>query len=113
MTFASDDQALPLSISLKSGRLYFGRAVYDRYFAGLASVILMRREADLLILPVRHAAAGGYVIKVRNAAGDRLVEAMDFFRGQGLEDHQAGDFPVTWSAEAAALVARNTFHLQT
>lgn len=113
MTPAGGDQTLPLSITLKSGRLYFGQAVYDRYFAGLASVILMRREADLLIMPVRHAAAGGYVIKIRNAAGDRLVEAMDFFRGQGLEAHQDGNFPVTWSSEAAALVARNALRMQT
>lgn len=111
MTSASDGQPLPLSITLKAGRLYFGRAVYDRYFAGLASVILMRREADLLIMPVRHAAAGGYVIKIRNAAGDRLVEATNFFRDQGFEDHQAGDFPVTWSSEAAALIASNAFRL--
>jgi hypothetical protein len=100
-------------VRLKAGRLYFTRAVYDRYFAGLASVILIRREADLMIMPVRHAAAGGYVIKVRNAAGDRLVEAMDFFRAQGLGDAETADFLVAWSSEAGALVVRNAFDLQT
>ena len=44
---------------------------------------------DLLILPVRHAAAGGYLLKLRNGAGDRVVNAPDFFREHGLDDEVA------------------------
>ncbi len=40
----------------------------------------------MLVLPVRYAASGGYVLKIRNAAGDRVVDAGDFFRDHGLDD---------------------------
>lgn len=115
MTSPTEDTAPapPATITLKSGRLYIPGAVHDRYFSGLTSVILMRRENDLHILPVRFAAAGGYVIKIRNAAGDRLVEAMDFFRSNELGDDIMRDLPVVWSSESAALVAAKAFEMKT
>ena len=39
-----------------------------------------------MILPVRHAAAGGYVLKLRNSAGDRVVHAPDFFREHHIDE---------------------------
>ena len=74
------------SVSLKRGALYVSCEVYDRYFAGLEAVILLRRDRDLCILPVRHAAAGGYLLKLRNKAGDRVVHAPDFFRECGIDE---------------------------
>ena len=71
---------------MRRGALHFTREVYERFFAGLDNVVLLRDGADLLVLPVRHQAAGGYVIKLRNAAGDRMVNAADFFRDNGIED---------------------------
>jgi len=44
---------------LKRGSLYIDRPLYERYFPGLEAVILRRRENELLIMPVRHAASGG------------------------------------------------------
>lgn len=111
MISVGDDPArsAPLTVALKSGRLYVTRALYDRYFAGLASVILLRRDADLMIMPVRHAAAGGYVMKVRTAAGDRVVEAMDFFRDNGSDQPFERILPVAWDPKAAALAAQGIF----
>jgi hypothetical protein len=103
----------PLSITVKRGSLYLAREVYDRYFPELDSVILLRRDNDLLILPVRHAASGGYLLKLRSAAGDRVVSAPDFFREQGIEDDQEFSLTVTWSPEKAALCAMDVFKLQT
>jgi hypothetical protein len=85
--------------------------VYDRYFAGLETVILLCRDGDLCILPVKHAAAGGYLLKLRNKAGDRVVYAPDFFREQGVDDGTALELSVVWSTERGALVAADAFEL--
>ncbi len=99
------------SVSLKRGALYVSCEVYDRYFAGLEAVILLRRDRDLCILPVRHAAAGGYLLKLRNKAGDRVVHAPDFFRECGIDESVTLELSVVWSAERGALVASDTFVL--
>lgn len=103
----------PAGVTLKRGNLYLGREIHDRYFRGLEGVVLLRREADLLILPVRHAAAGGYFLKRRNAAGDRVVTAPDFFREHGADADAERHLPVAWSTDRAALVASAAFAMQT
>ena len=96
---------------LRRGGLYLDHDLYDRYFPGLETVILLRRDDDLVILPVRHAAAGGYLLKRRNGAGDRVVTAPDFFREQGLDDNVDRDLPVVWSPTTAGLIAAGAFAL--
>lgn len=98
-----------VSIHVRRGGLYLSSTVCDRYFAGLESVILLRREHDLVVLPVRHAAAGGYLLKRRNGAGDRVVFAPDFFREHGYCDDVDCELHVGWDAGQAALVAKGAF----
>ncbi len=100
-------------VTLKRGSLYLNRELCDRYFHHLEGIVLLRRDADLMILPVRHAAAGGYFLKVCNAAGDRVVTAPDFFRDHGLDDDVERRLPVTWVTARAALIAIGAFDLQT
>jgi hypothetical protein len=78
----------PASIHFAQGRLYVPRADYDHHLAGVSTVILLRNEADLLVLPVSNVVAGGYMLKIRNSAGDRVVNGADFFRDQGLGDDE-------------------------
>jgi hypothetical protein len=96
-------------ITLRRGGLHFNRHVYESFFSGLDNVVLLRDGADLLVLPVRNQAAGGYVIKLRNAAGDRTVNAADFFRDNGIDDVVEVTLPAQWSAERAALIVATTF----
>jgi hypothetical protein len=103
----------PTIVTLKRGSLYLSRAIYDRYFHGLEGIVLLRREADLLILPVRHAAAGGYFLKLCNSAGDRVVTAPDFFREHRADHEFERRLPVNWVTARAALVAFGAFDLQT
>jgi hypothetical protein len=103
------DEGSHASVTLKRGALYIDLALYQRYLSGLSAVILLRRDADLLILPVRHAAAGGYLLKIRNAAGDRLVDAIDFFREQSADAQDERRLCVAWSTELAGLRAFNAF----
>jgi len=98
-------------VNLKRGALYLSSDVYDCYFAGLETVILLRRGRDLCILPVKHAAAGGYLLKLRNKAGDRVVYAPDFFREHGIDENVALELSVAWSTEQGALVAVDAFEL--
>jgi hypothetical protein len=93
----------PVQVELKQRRLYLARAVYEAYFAGRSTVILLRKDKDMLVLPVRHAASGGYVLKIRNAAGDRVVDAGDFFRDHGLEDDAAWGGAYSWCEAAGGL----------
>jgi hypothetical protein len=97
------------TVRVKRGSLYLDRALYDRYFPGLEAVILLRRDNGLLILPVRHTASGGYLLKLRNGAGDRVVSAPDFFLEQGLEEDIELEIPVVWSTEQAGLWSAEAF----
>ena len=100
------------TVTLKRGSLYLSSEVYERYFPGLETIVLLRRGDDLVILPVRHAAAGGYVLKRRNSAGGRVAHAPDFFREQGVGDEIQCELTVSWSTEGAGLVATGAFSLQ-
>ena len=96
-------------VTVRRGALYFTHDVYERYFASLDNVILLRDGRDLMVLPVRHPSAGGYVIKLRTAAGDRAVQAADFFRDNGIDDQIEMTLPAAWSEERAALIAKSAF----
>ena len=96
-------------LTVRRGALYFTREVYERFFNTLENVILLRDGNDLVVLPVRNPFAGGYVIKLRTAAGDRAVQAADFFRDHGIDDQIEMTVPATWNDERAALVAVSVF----
>jgi hydrogenase maturation protease len=87
---------------LRDGRLYFSRAAYERHLHDCVSVGLLARDGDWLLLPLR-AGAGGLQIKQRNAAGDRVIEAQEFFRAQGLEDSRERPIRLVADAERGIL----------
>ncbi|MFD2055016.1 MULTISPECIES: hypothetical protein [Mesorhizobium] len=96
-------------IELRRGGLYLSCEVYERFFAGLETVVLLRRKSDLVVLPVRHPAAGGYLLKRRNGVGDRVVFAPDFFREHGISDDADCKLEADWDAEQVALIASECF----
>lgn len=96
-------------VGFREGRLYFTGAAFERYLAGCGGVVLLREERDLLVLPVRHAAAGGFIPKIRNAGGDRVVNAAEFFRANGLEDETRWPGALAWNEARAALVLYQFF----
>lgn len=96
-------------LTIRRGALHLAREVYERYFNGLDNVVLLRDGHDLIVLPVRNPSAGGYVIKLRTAAGDRTVQAADFFRDNGIEDEIEMTLPAHWSDERAALITPHAF----
>jgi hypothetical protein len=90
-------------ITIARGALYLTAMLYERWFSGIDAVILMRLEDDLIILPVHHAAAGGYILKRRNANGDRVVVAADFFRIHGIVDEKEICLAVEWDEELCGM----------
>lgn len=96
-------------ICVRRGSLHLTRQIYERFFNALDNVVLLRDGHDLIVLPVRHQAAGGYVVKVRTGDGDRAVAAADFFRENGVEDEAQLTLVGAWSEERAALILRGAF----
>ncbi len=96
-------------VTVRRGLLHFTREAYERVFPSVQAVVLVRDGRDLIVLPVRHAAAGGYVVKLRNAAGDRVVDAADFLRANGIEDSEQLQVEAVWSETAASLVVQQFF----
>lgn len=90
-------------LRLRGGSLYLPREICDLYFRGLQSVILVRREGFVAVLPVRHSAAGGYFLKLRNARGDRVIDAPDFFRDQGFDEAAEHFFGAQWLSDLHGL----------
>ena len=93
------------TVDVKRGSIYISAEVYDVYFKGLEAVIVLIRDGQLMILPVRQMAAGGCLLKMRNAKGDRVATAPDVFDAHGLQDFSAKALEATWSSEDGALVA--------
>jgi hypothetical protein len=88
------------TVRLAGGRLYIDHELYATYFANRNAVILLLREQRLHILPVQSAANGGYLLKQRNAKGDRVVDAPDLFS----PDVPEARYEVAWNPQAGGLV---------
>jgi hypothetical protein len=82
-------RATPIEVVIVRGVLQLSCTDFEAVFGRAAAVVLMREERDLWILPVHEAAIGGHLVKLRNAAGDRAIDALELFRGHALErDHE-------------------------
>lgn len=97
--------AQPVGVVIWRGGLYMAAAVCERYFADADAVALVRRGGDLAVLPVRHAAGGGYLLKRRNKGGDRVVTAPEFFRSCGFVDDVGVALEAHWDDRTTALIA--------
>jgi len=92
-------------ISVRSGSVYLPASLVETYFRGIESVVVLIDGKDLMILPVHQATAGGCLLKIKNAAGDRVAQARDVFLDQDLIDLSIDYLPVHWVSERGALCA--------
>ena len=99
-------------VAIKRGALSFTRSDYDRFLSGVEAVVLLRDGDDLVILPVRHAHAGGYLLKQKNIAGDRVAHVAGFLRDQGVPDELEVAHTAGWSEQRAALVIDGFFTIR-
>lgn len=92
------------TVSITRGSIYLAREIYDAYFPAIQSVALIVRDDMPLIVPLIQESAGGLILKQRNARGDRVIQAQEFFRDKGYaEDFQEQTIAVHWNSEWAAL----------
>lgn len=92
------------AVRLVRGSFHLPRELCDRCFPGTVSVALLKREGRVMIVPLAADSAGGILLKQRNARGDRVIQAQEFLRQQGIPE-EFGDRPlaVRWCRELAAL----------
>lgn len=91
-------------VDVRSGSVYLSAAVVETYFQNIGAVIVLIRDGSLQILPVHRMAAGGCLLKVRNAAGDRVASAPDVFHANDLGHWAATGLEAQWSADQGALL---------
>jgi len=95
----------PADVSVARGNFYLSREICETYLPGVLSVALLVRDEEVMIVPLIGQSVGGLLLKQRNARGDRVIHAQEFFRSRNLpEELEARTVPVRWSREAAALV---------
>jgi hypothetical protein len=91
------------SIRLANGNLYLDFAVYNTYFPDINSIILLDKRPQILIMPVQQEGAGGLLLKIRNAKGDRVVNVTEFFQNKQIEIIEERIIPVIWNSDYSAL----------
>ncbi len=90
-------------ILYKNGNLYLDAALYDTYLKTFGSAVLIKRDDLFLLMPVQQA-SGGLLLKIKNARGDRVIHAVEFFENNGVEVFQEIVVEVQWNSEFHALV---------
>jgi hydrogenase maturation protease len=98
MIAARIDAEAELVASVADGRLHLPARTHARALAGCAAVALLADAGRWWLLPLR-SGAGGLQLKQRNASGDRVVEAREFLRAQGLDDGAALALTLRFVAE--------------
>jgi hydrogenase maturation protease len=96
------EEGAGLRLTLRRGTLLLPRDVYDRYFGGREGAALFDRGGRLAVVPLA-SAAGGVLVKRRNAAGDRAVDVAEFLRARGWDDAGEHACEASWDAELGAL----------
>ena len=106
-TYPADVRPASPEISVARGNLYLSREICNTYLSGVVSVALLLRDDEVMIVPLTAQSAGGLLLNQRNARGDRVIHAQEFFRNKDLpEEFEMRTVPVHWSRDSAALVVR-------
>lgn len=105
MNTSPDARCRDGDVVLARGNLYLTRELCETYLAGIESVALLDGPAAVRIVPLQGVSAGGLLLKVRNARGDRVVHAQEFLRSNGyLEEFFERPVSAHWDARTASLV---------
>ncbi|MBX3221765.1 MAG: hydrogenase maturation protease [Labilithrix sp.] len=94
------------TVRLRRGALHFQPEQVSRWFGASSGVALLYRESLLFVLPLTEATAGGMLFKLRSPRGDRVVEAQEFFRTNGLDDWGEAACTASWDEAVGGLCVR-------
>jgi hypothetical protein len=91
-------------VTIARGSIHLTRELCDAYLPDSGAVALLARDGAVLIVPLARQSAGGLLLKIRNARGDRVLHAQEFLRTLGLpEDFSDRQCGVRWVPEMSAL----------
>lgn len=90
-------------VLIRDGAIYLPCHLAETYFRGIDSVIVLIQQGELMVMPVHQMTSGGCLLKIRNASGDRVVQARDVFQDQGLLDFETSGLSMIWVSEKGAL----------
>lgn len=89
-------------VEVRAGRLHVPAQTYEAVLAAFSAVALLARDGGWWLIPLK-AGAGGLQLKLRNARGDRVIEAQEFLRSQGVEDaHEPATYCLAFDAARGA-----------
>ena len=92
-------------IRIAHGSIYLARDLYDAYLSGVCAIATVLRDGRVYLMPLRGPAAGGLLVKVRNARGDRVVHADEFLHAVGISSSAPERWvAVRWVPDMAALL---------
>ena len=87
-----------------SGSLIIPAEAADACFEGARSAIVVSRDDDLRVSPLRRNGAGGLILKQRNARGDRSVLVLEQLpHDRGVPAWDAGERDADWDQASKTL----------
>ncbi len=91
-----------VKLLLKDGYLFIPAPVYRDAMADLRAVAVLWRSACLHLIPLHPGSVGGFLLKRRNLAGDRVVDLRLFLREHELQENYEGVLSFLWMPEQGA-----------
>lgn len=94
----------PHSIRIAKGSLYLSSELCQLYLPDINAIALLIRDNQVYLLPLHSTTAGGMLLKMRNAHGDRVAHALEFLLTIGIDaDSPEQSYPARWITEIAGL----------
>lgn len=95
----------PVVVKLTAaGYLYLSQRLAQHYFPQ-DTLVVFRRQEQLVLLPTRGPAGGGLILKQRNKQGDRVVLLSELFE---FHEIPGGDYTACWDEQLQAVVLHPT-----
>jgi hypothetical protein len=92
-------------LRIARGSFYLNRELCDLYLPRIEAIAPLSRDGRVYLLPLLGTAAGGLLLKLRNARGDRVVHALEFLRSVGVDaDAPERLVVVSWASDLGGLL---------
>ena len=94
----------PHNIRIAKGSLYLSSELCQLYLPDISAIALLIRDNQVFLLPLHSTTAGGILLKMRNAHGDRVAHALEFLLSIGIDaDSPEQTCTARWITEIAGL----------
>lgn len=92
-------------VRIARGSFYLDRELCNLYLPGIESLAPLNRDGFVYLLPLFGTSAGGLLLKLRNARGDRVVHALEFLHTLGIDvESPERSATVRWVADLGGLL---------